>query len=164
MSLDRTGLINCMSASTPGLTPEKMLTDGLLMKRLAEEHHDTWDELMSIQTLSYNSRPQRTTGVAPYDWVTPRHMSHFSLKRMPDVLTPNQSQSVVESKETLLQSLTVLLPHAQDSIAKPQAQSSAVVPQEKFWFLLGDTLATHSGRVSPTCRAGGLTVSGTGAP
>jgi len=43
-------------------------------------------------------------------------------------------------------------------------RSSAVVPQENFLFLLGDTVATHSGRVSPTCRAGGQTVSETGAP
>jgi len=33
MSLGRNGLIKCMSASTPGLIPEKMLTDGILMKR-----------------------------------------------------------------------------------------------------------------------------------
>jgi len=31
-SLGRIDLINCMSASTPGLIPEKMLTDGVLMK------------------------------------------------------------------------------------------------------------------------------------
>jgi len=34
MSLGRIDLINCVSASTPGLTPEKMLRDGILMKRL----------------------------------------------------------------------------------------------------------------------------------
>jgi len=33
MSLGRIDLINCVSASTPGLIPEKMLTDGILMKR-----------------------------------------------------------------------------------------------------------------------------------
>jgi len=33
MSLGPIDLINCMSTSTPALTPEKMLTDGILMKR-----------------------------------------------------------------------------------------------------------------------------------
>jgi len=38
MSLCRIDLINCVSASTPGLTPEKMLTDGILMKRPGVGH------------------------------------------------------------------------------------------------------------------------------
>jgi len=32
-SLGRIDLINCMSASTPGLIPAKILTHGMLMKR-----------------------------------------------------------------------------------------------------------------------------------
>jgi len=33
VSLGRIHLINCVSASTPGLTPEQMLSDGILIKR-----------------------------------------------------------------------------------------------------------------------------------
>jgi len=33
MSLGLNGLVNCMSASTPGLIPEKLLTDEVLLKR-----------------------------------------------------------------------------------------------------------------------------------
>ena len=44
MSLGRNGLINCMRASMPGLIPEKMLTDGILMKRPASEDHTAFSQ------------------------------------------------------------------------------------------------------------------------
>ena len=72
--------------------------------------------------LAYNSRPHRTTGVAPMDLVTPRRLSNFSLKRMPDDMTPDPSQSVAEAKDTFLESLKALLPQVRDSFAKTQAR------------------------------------------
>jgi len=49
MSLGRNGLINCMSASMPGLIPEKMLTDGILMKRPGSQHPSKNHEPFSPQ-------------------------------------------------------------------------------------------------------------------
>jgi len=63
-----------------------------------EDHQDNWDELVIVLALAYNSRPHRTTGVAPMDLVTPRRLRNFSLERMPDGMTPDPSQSVAEAK------------------------------------------------------------------
>jgi len=87
-----------------------------------EDHQDNWDELVSVLALAYNSRPHRTTGVAPLALVTPRRLSNFSLERMPDVMTPDPSQSVAEAKDAFLESLKALLPQVRDSISKTQAR------------------------------------------
>jgi len=67
-----------------------------------ENHQDNWDELVSVLALAYNSRPHRTTGVAPMDLVTPRRLRNFSLERMPDCMTPDPSQSVAEAKDAFV--------------------------------------------------------------
>ena len=87
-----------------------------------EDHQDNWDELVSVLWLACNSRPHRTTGVAPMDLDTPRRLSNFSLERMPDGMTPDPSQSVAEAKDAFLESLKALLPQVRDSIAKTQAR------------------------------------------
>jgi len=87
-----------------------------------EDHQDNRDELVPVLALAYNSRPHRTTGVAPMDWVTPRRLSNFSLQRMPDGMTPDPSQSVAEANDAFLESLKALLPQVPDSIAKAPAR------------------------------------------
>jgi len=87
-----------------------------------KDHQDSWDELVSVFALAYNSRPHRTTGVAPMDLVTPRRLSNFSRKRMPDGMTPDPRQSVAEAKHPFLESLKALLPQIRDSIDKTQAR------------------------------------------
>jgi len=75
-----------------------------------EDHHDNWDERVSVLALAYNSSPQRTTGVAPMYLVTPRRLSSSFLQRMPDGTTQDSSQSVAEAKDVFLESLKALLP------------------------------------------------------
>jgi len=87
-----------------------------------EDHQDNWDELVSVLALVYNSRPHRTTGVALMDLVTPRRLSIFSLERVTDGMTPDPSQSVVEAKDSFLESLNALLLQVRDSITKIQAR------------------------------------------
>jgi len=87
-----------------------------------EDHQDNGDELVSVLALAYNSRPHRTTGVAPMDLVTPRRLRNFSFERMPDAMTPDPSQSVAEAKDAFLESLKALLPQVLFSIAKTQAR------------------------------------------
>jgi len=55
----------------------KTLVDKLM--HYIEDHQDTWDELVPVLALAYNLRPQRTTGVAPMDLVTPRRRSNCFL-------------------------------------------------------------------------------------
>jgi len=98
----------------------KTLMDMLM--HYIEDHQDNWDELESVLALAYNSRPQRSTGVAPMDLVTSRRLSHFSLERMPDGNTPDPIQSVAEAKDAFLESLKALLPQVRDSISKTQAR------------------------------------------
>jgi len=75
-----------------------------------------------VLALAYNSRPQRTIRVPPMDLVTPRHFNNFSMKRIPDGMTPDPSQSVAEAKDSCLESLKALLPQVRESIDKTQAR------------------------------------------
>ena len=87
---------------------KKTLAD--MFMHYIEDHQDNWDELFFVLALAYNSRPHRTTGVAPMDIVTPRRLSNFSSERMPDGMTPDPSQSMAEAKDAFLESLKALLP------------------------------------------------------
>lgn len=53
------------------------------LKVYVEEHQDRWDELVSILSLAYNSRPQKNTGVAPLEFVVPDRVRTMSLERLP---------------------------------------------------------------------------------
>jgi len=53
-----------------------------------EDHQDHWDELVSMLTLAYNSRPQQSTGVAPLEFVTPEWVRSLSVERMVGSPTP----------------------------------------------------------------------------
>ena len=53
------------------------------LKAYVEDHQDTWDELVSVLTLAYNSRPQRSTGVSPFEFVVPERVRTLALERLP---------------------------------------------------------------------------------
>jgi len=93
-----------------------------MLMHYIENHQDDWDELVSVLELAYNSRPHRTTSVAPMALVTPRRMRNFSLEWMTDGMTQDPSQSVAEAKNAFLESLKALLPQVQYSISKTQAR------------------------------------------
>jgi len=40
------------------------------LRTYVEDHQDRWEELVSVLTPAYNSRPQQSTGVAPLEFVT----------------------------------------------------------------------------------------------
>ena len=86
---------------------KKSLVDMFML--YIKDHKDTWDELIAVLALAYNSRPTQTTGVAPMDLVTPRRLRNLSLQRMPDSMTPDPSQSEAEAKDAFLKSLKALL-------------------------------------------------------
>ena len=52
------------------------------LRTYVEDHQDRWDELVSVLTLAYNSRPQQSTGVAPLELVTPERVRSLSVERM----------------------------------------------------------------------------------
>jgi len=62
-----------------------------------EDHQDNWDKLLSVLTLAYNSRPHRTTGVAPLDLVTPRRVKNFSLELLSQGVRKEKGQTVSET-------------------------------------------------------------------
>jgi len=47
-----------------------------------EDHQDRWDELVSMLTLAFNSRPQQNTGVAPLELVSLERVRSLYVKRM----------------------------------------------------------------------------------
>jgi len=53
------------------------------LKAHVEDHQNTWDELVSVPTLAYNSWPQQSTGVAPLEFVVPERVRTLALDRLP---------------------------------------------------------------------------------
>jgi len=56
-----------------------------------EDHRDQLDELVSMLTLAYNSRPQQSTGVAPLEFVTPERVRSLPVERMVGSSTPEET-------------------------------------------------------------------------
>jgi len=56
-----------------------------------EDHQDRWDELVSMLTLAYNSRPQQSTGVAPLEFVTPERVRNLSVERLVGSPAPEET-------------------------------------------------------------------------
>lgn len=53
------------------------------LKAYVSEHQESWDELVSVLSLAYNSRPQQSTGVAPLEFAAPERVRNLSLERLP---------------------------------------------------------------------------------
>jgi len=62
------------------------------LRTYVEDHQDRWDELVSMLTLAYNSRPQQSTGVAPLEFATPERVRILSVERMVGSPTPEETE------------------------------------------------------------------------
>jgi len=62
------------------------------LRTYAEHHRDRWDELVSMLTLAFNSRPQQSTGVALLEFGTPERVRSLSVKRMVRSPTPEGTE------------------------------------------------------------------------
>jgi len=61
------------------------------LRTYVEDHQNRWDELVSMLTLAYNSRPQQSTGVAPLEFNTPERVRSLSVERMVRSPTPEET-------------------------------------------------------------------------
>jgi len=61
------------------------------LQTYVEDHQDRWDELVSMLTLAYNSRPQQSIRVAPLELDTPERVRSFSVERMLGSPTPEET-------------------------------------------------------------------------
>ena len=61
------------------------------LRTYVEDHQDRWDELVSMLTLAYNSRPQQSTGVAPLEFVTPERVRSLSVERLVGSPAPEET-------------------------------------------------------------------------
>jgi len=52
------------------------------LRTYVEEHQDRWDELVSMLTLAYNSRPQQSNGVSTLEFVTPERVRSLFVESM----------------------------------------------------------------------------------
>lgn len=52
------------------------------LRTYIEDHQDRWDELVSVLTVAYNSRPQQSTGVAPLEFVVPERVRSYALDQL----------------------------------------------------------------------------------
>jgi len=56
-----------------------------------QDHQDRWDELVSMLTLAYNRRPQQSTGVVPFEFVTPERVRSLSVERLVGSPAPKET-------------------------------------------------------------------------
>jgi len=79
------------------------------LRTYVEDHQDRWDELVSMLTLAYNSRPQHSTGVAPLEFVTPERVRSLSVERLVGSPAPEETdgspRAVREDTRARLQNL-----------------------------------------------------------
>jgi len=54
-----------------------------IVSNYVAEHPRSWDQLLGALTLAYNSRPHRSTGVAPLELVNPMGVSSWAFKNIP---------------------------------------------------------------------------------
>jgi len=54
-----------------------------ILNHYVAEHPRSWDQLLGALTLAYNSRPDRSTGVAPLELVNPMGVSRWAFKNIP---------------------------------------------------------------------------------
>lgn len=47
------------------------------------DHQETWDEMVCVLTLAYNSRPQASTGPAPLEFLVPDRVKSLYMERLP---------------------------------------------------------------------------------
>ena len=52
------------------------------LRAYVEDHRHRWDDLVSMLTLAYNSKPQQSTAVAPLEFIAPEQVRTFATKRM----------------------------------------------------------------------------------
>jgi len=60
------------------------------LRMYVEDHQDRRDDLASILTPAYNSRPQQSTGVAPLEFVTPERVRNLSVECMVGFSEPEE--------------------------------------------------------------------------
>jgi len=63
---------------TSGQTERFNRTMHTILKHYVADHPRSWDQLLGALTLSYNSRPHRSTGVAPLELVNPMGISSWA--------------------------------------------------------------------------------------
>jgi len=68
---------------TNGQTERLHRTMHTILNHYVAEHPRLWDQLLGALTLAYNSRPHRSTGVAPLELVNPIGVSSWALKNIP---------------------------------------------------------------------------------
>ena len=61
------------------------------LRTVFEDHQDRWDELVSMLTFAYNSRPQKSTGVAPLNFATSERVRSLSVERMMGSAKPEET-------------------------------------------------------------------------
>jgi len=90
-------------------------------KAYVEDHQDTWDELVSVLTFAYDSRPQQSTGVAPLEFVLPERVRTLALKRLPkDPYPQTVLRTAREAREQQRGHLRNLITQVRASLATAQ--------------------------------------------
>ena len=90
------------------------------LKAYVEDHQDTWDELVSVLTLAYNSRPQQSAGVAPLEFFVPERNRTLALERLPkDPYPQTVPRMALEAREKQRDHLRNLITQIRAALATP---------------------------------------------
>ena len=92
------------------------------LKANVEDHQVTWDELVSVLKLSYNSRPQHRAGVAPLEFIVPKRVWTVALERLPKDWLPQRVPNTALEAQELRGDLRNLITQVRATLATAQRQ------------------------------------------
>ena len=106
---------------TQGQAERYIITIVSQLKAYVEDHENTWDELVSVLTLAYNLRPQKSTGVAPIEFVVPKWVRKLALGRLPkDPYPQTVPRTALEAREHQQDHLRNLITQVRATFATAQ--------------------------------------------
>jgi len=112
---------------TNGQTQRFNRTMHTILNHYVAEHPRSWDQLLGALTLAYNSRPHRSTGVAPLELVNPMGVSSWAFKDIPKSgaypITAQRGTAAEKlAQATLLTRLVQLIPQMRATLKAPQGR------------------------------------------
>lgn len=90
------------------------------LRTYVEDHQDQWDNVVSMLTLAYNSRPQQSTGVAPLEFVAVDRVRNLSVQRLVGSPMPSEPADHEATREDIRGALRNLIHKVRRSLEVTQ--------------------------------------------
>ena len=112
---------------TNGQTERFNRTMHTILNHYVAEHPRSWDQLLGALTLAYNSRPHRSTGVAPLELVNPMGVCSWAFKDIPKsgaypITAQRGTAAEKKAQADLLTRLVQLIPQMRATLKATQGR------------------------------------------